>query len=45
MLFRSQSVQRAMAAGFDRHLVKPVPLEVVLEVVEGAEVSRGAAGP
>ena len=30
---QADDVRRAIDAGFDRHLVKPVPLEVSLEIV------------
>jgi signal transduction histidine kinase len=33
---QAEDVQRAMDAGFDRHLVKPVSIDVVLEVVNGS---------
>ena len=39
---QSSDVRRALDAGFDRHLVKPVSLAVTLEIVENAAV-RGVS--
>jgi hypothetical protein len=36
-------VQRALDAGFDRHLVKPVSLDQTLQII--ADTPAGPAGP
>ena len=33
--------QRALAAGFDHHVAKPVDFEVLLKLIEQAEIARG----